>query len=80
MKNIDIKSTIIGGLLTSTIFLGVAATGKADKDKWDDEQEWVVNYDLKKDFNAVGTGKGWQPFAVTRGSGSPRVWKHKRIK
>ena len=26
MKNIDIKSTIIGALLTSTIFLGIAAT------------------------------------------------------
>lgn len=27
MKNIDIKSTGIGALLTSTIFLGIAATG-----------------------------------------------------
>ena len=26
MKNIDIKSLIIGALLTSTIFLGIAAT------------------------------------------------------
>jgi hypothetical protein len=26
MKNIDIKSTVIGALLTSTIFLGIAAT------------------------------------------------------
>ena len=40
MKNIDIKSIIIGALLTSTSFLGVAATSPTDK--WDDKQEWVV--------------------------------------
>jgi uncharacterized protein YbdZ (MbtH family) len=39
MKNIDIKSLIIGALLTSTIFLGVAATSPTDK--WDEKQEWV---------------------------------------
>ena len=45
MKSIDIKSLIIGALLTSTIFLGVAAvpsgtgTIKA-RVLWDDKQEW----------------------------------------
>ena len=37
MKNIDTKSIIIGALLTSTIFLGVAAAddnNKTDKTKW----------------------------------------------
>ena len=40
MKNIDIKSIIIGALLTSTIFLGVAATSPTDK--WDDKQLWTI--------------------------------------
>jgi hypothetical protein len=38
MKTIDIKSLLIGTLLTATIFLGIAATGKTDK--WDDKQQW----------------------------------------
>ena len=47
MKNIDVKSFIIGALLTSTIFLGVAAapsgTGTAkDASVWDDKQEWEI--------------------------------------
>ena len=53
MKNIDIKSIIIGALLTSTIFLGVAAvpkdTGKPfvvnspeSYQQWDDKQVWYV--------------------------------------
>ena len=53
MKNIDIKSLIIGALLTSTIFLGVAAvpkdTGKPfvvsspeSYQQWDDKQVWHV--------------------------------------
>ena len=56
MKNIDIKSLIIGALLTSTIFLGVAAvpkdTGKSFSGpnpprsgagmQWDDKQVWYV--------------------------------------
>mgnify|MGYP006966872110 CR=1 FL=1 len=49
MKSIDIKSLIIGVLLTSTIFLGVAAvpkdTGKVrhvDEGAWDEKQTWRV--------------------------------------
>ena len=30
MKNIDLKSLIIGALLTSTIIFGIAAAGKSD--------------------------------------------------
>ena len=40
MKSIDVKSLLIGALLTSTIFLGVAATSPTDK--WDDKQGWQV--------------------------------------
>jgi hypothetical protein len=58
MKNIDIKSVIIGGLLTTTIIFGcAAAANKADKGKWDFKQKWIVD-----DFT---NGKaGWEPFAV----------------
>jgi hypothetical protein len=42
MKNIDIKSLIIGALLTSTIFLGVASTGKDGVGKWDKDQMWEI--------------------------------------
>ena len=47
MKSIDVKSLIIGALLTSTIFLGVAAapsgTGTVkDASVWDDKQEWEI--------------------------------------
>ncbi len=54
MKNIDIKSLLIGGLLASTIFLGIAAavpkdTGNSFRidapekhQEWDDKQAWYV--------------------------------------
>ena len=54
MKNIDIKSLIIGVLLTSTIFLGVAATSKTDKGKWDEKQRWAV-----ADLLFVKSAKRW---------------------
>ena len=47
MENIDVKSLIIGALLTSTIFLGVAAvpsgTGTIKASVvWDERQAWYV--------------------------------------
>ena len=54
MKNIDIKSLLIGGLLASTIFLGIAAAVPKDTgnrfridapekhQEWDDKQAWYV--------------------------------------
>ena len=42
MKNIDIKSLIIGALLSSIILFGAAAASKADAGKWDDQQEWLI--------------------------------------
>jgi len=53
MKNIDIESLLIGGLLASTILLGVAAvpkdTGNSFRidapekhQEWDDKQAWYV--------------------------------------
>ena len=61
MKNIDIKSLIIGALLTSTIFLGVAATSVDDK--WDKRQVWVVG------SKQSATGKipeGWEPVGLDK--------------
>ena len=55
MKNIDIKSLIIGALLTSTIFLGVAATSETDK--WDGKQRWEIKTSSGK------IPEGWEPFA-----------------
>ena len=63
MKNIDIKSLIIGALFTSTIFLGVAATGP--NDKWDKEQVWHITEFSEKDERAEKT-KGWEPTGQMR--------------
>jgi len=78
MKNIDIKSLIIGALLTSTIFLGVAATGTTDK--WDSDQQWSVAE--KSQFEST---VGWEPIGPIRVIGSGLLSKQvilyrKRIK
>jgi hypothetical protein len=89
MKNIDVKSLIIGALLTSTIFLGVAAavpasvpkdTGKsyvtasASYLQWDDTQVW----DVKSRPIVSGGIVGYEPF--TQGTTSTQVLWRKRIK
>jgi len=56
MKSIDVKSLLIGALLTSTIFLGVAATGPFEK--WDEKQRWstgklLVTTDIRGGFAYV---------------------------
>ena len=70
MKNIDIKSVIIGVLLTTTVLFGVGATGKDDKEKWDNEQVWETVFDgvapLKEtEVNGktifVFRSKDWEP-------------------
>jgi len=80
MKNLDIKSLIIGALLTSTIFLGVAATSPTDK--WDENQLWeVFSYDDADRIRGKLVDKGEEPFAVThRADGSTKhIWGRKRI-
>ena len=85
MKNIDIKSIIIGALLTSTIFLGGAAvpkdTGKTALrnqsrtiDWWDDNQQW----DVKTDDEIGKPYTGYEPFGYS--SSSRAVIYRKRIK
>ena len=81
MKSIDIKSIIIGALLTSTIFLGVAAsvpkdTGKIDVSPWDEKQGWTVTRVGWLRINGIGT-EGYQPFAV---DSDDLVYYRKRVK
>ena len=85
MKSIDVKSLLIGTLLTSTIFLGVAATGATDK--WDGKQMWQVASALNKvDGKGAAAHKiartiGMEPFAITQDkNGVSRVWYRKRTK
>ncbi|MDP7050444.1 MAG: hypothetical protein QF600_00815 [Verrucomicrobiota bacterium] len=63
MKSIDIKSLIIGVLLTSTILLGMAATRPTDK--WDDKQVWQVRYINSADISEKGYEASWEVFSET---------------
>jgi len=72
MKSIDIKSLIIGVLLTTAVVLGMGATGKADAGKWDGKQMWYVKrvgWDAPKGHATRLTNRlqpvGFEPFAVT---------------
>jgi len=62
MKTLDVKSLLIGALLTSTIFLGVAATSPADK--WDKDQRWEV-----KSYMSIGSDSAAQPKTNLKVSG-----------
>ena len=43
MKSIDIKSLLIGTLLTTIIFLGVGAAKKKEPwSPWDEDQWWLI--------------------------------------
>jgi len=81
MKTIDIKSLLIGALLTSSIFLGVAATSKDDAGKWDDKQEWAIKtIPLGK---GPQLGSGYEPIAYIPGLTKPddkHILYRKRIK
>ena len=75
MKNIDAKSIIIGALLASTIFLGVAATSPTDK--WDDKQEWTIKTTAyNKRSGSDPDFAGYEPFGK---SGTLYLWR-KRLK
>ena len=78
MKNIDIKSIIIGALLTSTIFLGVAATSPTDK--WDDKQQWTI---ASREFGNPSNHThptGAEPFAMLQVKGKVMVYYRHRTK
>jgi len=75
MKNIDVKSLLIGTLLASTIFLGVAATSPTDK--WDDNQVWEVKTDRRMKEEGKGQA-GWEPFGYSS-KGTDVIYR-KRIK
>ena len=63
MKTLDVKSLLIGALLISTIFLGVAATSPTDKQQWS-----VMQVDFRGGVNKLP--KGYEPFAVRPHAGS----------
>ena len=73
MKNIDVKSLLIGVLLTSTIFLGIAATGPTDK--WDSEQKWKI-----QTSNGFGIPEGWEPFGYDSQDQQDPFLHRRRIK
>ena len=63
MKNIDIKSLIIGVLLATTIIFGMGATGVGDK--WDDKQEWAVAEFGTQDMES-GKHKGYEALSLEK--------------
>ena len=95
MKNIDMKSLLIGGLLASTIFFGVAATSPTDK--WDEDQRWEITIvdSSKQKYSIAGGyegqyerfGKEWddaaigaEPFAIRDKGVSTDIFFRKRVK
>ena len=68
MKTIDTKSLLIGGLLASTILLGIAAvpsdTSTPGHSKWDDKQRWWVKREIFRG-GVWAVEDGYQPFAAT---------------
>jgi hypothetical protein len=63
MKSIDTKSLLIGALLASTVFFGVAATSKDDMGKWDKAQQWEVTTVKRSTDGVVKSELGWEPFS-----------------
>jgi len=72
MKSIDVKSLLIGALLTSTIFLGVAAVPKdtgnifridapEKHQEWDDKQKWDVKIWNSETRAGIWDTTGWEP-------------------
>jgi hypothetical protein len=68
MKSIDVKSLLIGALLASTIFLGVAAVPsgtavplKSGLGGWDDKQKWDVKIWNSETRAGIWDTAGWEP-------------------
>ena len=87
MKNIDIKSLLIGALLASTIFLGVAAvpsgTGSSKQaSEWDYKQTWTIaSREFGDPSNAPAqTVIGGEPFAMLSDKGKTMVYYRQRTK
>lgn len=60
MKNIDLRSLLIGILLTTTVFFGIGAT--SPDDKWDKRQQWQVRYFQDYEIGLSAT-RGWEPIS-----------------
>ena len=72
MKTIDLKSLIIGILLASTLFLGIAATNATDK--WDKKQQWEFGTSRGK------IPAGWEPFAYDSADELDPILIRRRVK
>jgi len=72
MKTIDLKSLIIGILLASTLFLGIAATNQGDK--WDNKQQWEFGTSRGK------IPAGWEPFAYDSADQFDPILIRRRLK
>ena len=70
MKSIDIRSLIIGALLTLTVFLAAAATRPTDQ--WDEKQVWQVRYIRSEDIKKTGYEPGWEVFSESESGYSYR--------
>ena len=81
MKNIDIKSLLIGGLLASTILLGIAAapwntSDRSPDGKWDENQRWHIKRQDYATADVEESLKGFEPFALT----ANHIYYRKRMK
>jgi len=86
MKSIDLKSLLIGVLLTSTVFFGVAASNPTISKQWPKDQKWEVRMlestVLQWTEQSQKEIEGYEPFAVVHMPGkigSPRVYYRKPI-
>ena len=78
IKSIDGKSLLIGGLLASTIFFAVGATGPTDK--WDDEQVWSIKLIPPFQGGLTVCSAGYEPIAYNSRGDDSQVILRKRIK
>jgi hypothetical protein len=75
MNSIDIKSLLIGALLTSTVIFGVASTSNQNapaqgKTGWDKDQVWEVKWQQMTSNiykEAMIVEKGWEPYGREKG-------------
>ena len=85
MKNIDVKSLLIGTLLASTIFLGVAAvpsgTGSSKQAlEWDATQTWTIaSREFGNPSNHTHPTEA-EPFAMLSVNGKTMVYYRQRTK
>ena len=85
MKSIDLKSLLIGVLLTSTVFFGVAASNPTISKQWPKDQKWEVTMLEHSAGQYLESHQkeieGYEPFAVVHipGKIGPKIYYRKPI-